>query len=79
MSDKTRDALEFYRLEAEALARYMAEGKENKADAILASVTVLSLDGGSRAREVLHELEQLTREVKHLKDLVDAYSKMARS
>jgi hypothetical protein len=46
-----RRALDFYGAEAEALARYMVDG--NKADAILASVTVLSLDGGRRARAAL--------------------------
>lgn len=55
MTQATIDALNFYRYEAEALARYMIEGKENKSDAILAAVTVLSLDGGRRARDVLEE------------------------
>lgn len=50
---RVREALEFYRIEAEALARYMADSKENKADAILAAVTVLSLDGGNRAAKAL--------------------------
>jgi hypothetical protein len=46
-------ALRFYQCEAEALARYLAEGKENKSDAIMASVTVLSLDAGRRASAAL--------------------------
>jgi len=55
MTQATLDALNFYRCEAEALARYMVEGKETKTDAIMASLTVLSLDGGRRARNVLEE------------------------
>ena len=54
---KIKAALDFYEGEAEALARYMAEGKENKTDAIMASITVLSLDAGRRAREALSELK----------------------
>lgn len=52
---KVKTALEFYGAEAEALARHMTEDRVNKSDAILASVTVLSLDGGRRAREAMIE------------------------
>lgn len=62
MTDKIREALDFYRCEAEALARYMAERKEDKSEAILASVTVLSLDGGRRAREALLDMGRRAHE-----------------
>jgi hypothetical protein len=50
-------ALEFYAGEARALARYMAAGKDQHAEAIIASVTVLSLDAGRRADAALSVIQ----------------------
>lgn len=44
-----REALGWYGEEAKAIAKHMAKGAHVRAEAILASVTVLSLDGGRRA------------------------------
>lgn len=44
--------LEWYASEAEALAKHMHD-KKPSGDAVLASVTVLTLDGGERARVAL--------------------------
>jgi len=48
--DRIINTLEWYALEAEALQRNL-EAKNN--EAILASVTVLALDGGSRAKDAI--------------------------
>ena len=45
---RMRDALKFYELEAEAISMNMGKNDE----AVLASLTVLSLDAGKRARDV---------------------------
>jgi len=51
MNNPLRDALEWYRDEAEALGRHLPTGAHT--DAVLASLTVLSIDGGARARAAL--------------------------
>lgn len=50
-------ALEFYASEADAASRYMTEGKQSKADALLAVLTVLANDGGRRARDAAKDGE----------------------
>lgn len=52
--DAARQALEWYRSEAEAIAKHFAAGNDM---AVLASVQVLSLDGGRRAEVALAEAE----------------------
>jgi hypothetical protein len=52
-----RDALCWYRDEAEALAMHMQGGAHTQA--VLASLTVLSLDGGSRARAAIDAQRKL--------------------
>lgn len=54
--EQLKSALEFYRLEAAAICKNMADGKHG--DALLASLTVLSLDGGKRAREAVTSTER---------------------
>lgn len=53
MTDAVRQALEWYAAEAEALAKNTATGAHTQA--VLASVTVLALDGGRKARAALSE------------------------
>lgn len=50
--DAARQALEWYALEAEAIARAM-QADQPKPDAAMAAITVLSLDAGKRARAAL--------------------------
>jgi hypothetical protein len=52
-----RDVLDWYRDEAEALAKHMQGGAHTQA--VLASLTVLSLDGGSRARAAIDAQRKL--------------------
>src|SRR5882724_455677 len=58
--EETRKALEWYASEAGAAARYMAQGKQTTADALLAILTVLANDGGGRARAALSRLNHGT-------------------
>lgn len=51
-SEKLRAALNWYADEARAIARHMATKSPN-AEACMASLTVLSLDGGKRAARAL--------------------------
>lgn len=51
-----RTALLWYADEAESLAKHMQHGAHT--DAVLASLTVLSLDGGRRARAALAAQEK---------------------
>ena len=46
-------ALAWYLEEADAAARYMTQDKEKTADTLIAILTVLANDGGSRARAAL--------------------------
>lgn len=50
----TREALEWYRDEAAALAKHLQSGAHSQA--VLASLTVLSLDAGRRASAALEEI-----------------------
>lgn len=54
---EVRDALEFYRVEAEAAAKAVPA---KQTDAMAAIVTVMSLDGGRRAREAIATLYTLS-------------------
>jgi hypothetical protein len=51
--EPAKKALEWYAAEAMAAARYLAEGKEQKAGALLAVLTVLANDNGRRASDAL--------------------------
>ena len=55
MNEQQRAALTWYAEETEALAKHMQGGAHTQA--VLASLTVLSLDGGSRARAALAQPE----------------------
>ena len=61
-----REALGWYQLEAEALCRNLARNKE---DAVMASLNVLSLDGGERAKRVLTNPSPAVAEVLRLVEL----------
>lgn len=54
---EVKDALEFYRVEAEAAAKAVPA---KQTDAMAAIVTVMSLDGGRRAREAIATLSTLS-------------------
>lgn len=53
---KVRAALKFYADEADALCRYLTDGRGKDSQAIMASVTVLALDAGRRAQEALEDV-----------------------
>lgn len=49
--DRMRDALQWYAAEAEACAKNSNSGNHAAPHALMASVTVLALDGGKRTRD----------------------------
>lgn len=65
MTDAVRQALEWYAAEAEALAKNTATGAHTQA--VLASVTVLALDGGRKARAALSEQPPSEPDMRHPK------------
>lgn len=75
MTDAVRQALEWYAAEAEALAKNTATGAHTQA--VLASVTVLALDGGRKARAALSEQRRVMNSSDELLDCIEEWAERA--